>query len=152
MMKEFLWELEPLILIAGLFILLIFLANWFSHIINVWPKDNRKKVTGFLSILPFAILLLILFFVLSFGTEDVVTDFYYILLYTVSGLNFVYLHIKVFERAVDISPMMDALHRNNFASLFPICGGIMASAIMYSCMNMGDGDGWWCVFNPYLLC
>jgi hypothetical protein len=46
----------------------------------------------------------------------------------------------------------DAIHRKNYACVFPLCGGLIASAVMYAFMNMGYGEGWWCVFLPYLLC
>jgi hypothetical protein len=150
-MKDFLWEMEPMVFIGGFVATIAYIVTWFKPIKNVWPKTGREGPIAFLSAVPLASLIAIVVFIVSWGTDDVRTDFWYILLYSFCGVFFTGIGVSMLSRVVDISPVSDCLHRNNIAVVFPVSAAVFASALMYSAMNMGDGDGWWCVFMPYLL-
>jgi hypothetical protein len=150
-MKDFLWEMEPIVLFAGFVATIVYIVAWYKPIGNVWPREGRGGPIAFLGLVPVFSMIAIIVFIVAWGHPEVKRDPFYILLYSFCGVFFTGIGSSMLTRVVDISPVSDCLHRNNIAVVFPVSAAVFASALMYSAMNMGDGDGWWCVFMPYLL-
>jgi hypothetical protein len=149
--KDFLWEMEGVVSMGGLVATIIYIVAWYKPIGSVWPKQGREGAVAFLSVVPVFSLLAIIAFIVLWGHESVRRDLGYILLYSFCGILFTGIGVSMLTRVVDISPVADCLHRNNIAVVFPVSATVFSAALMYSAMNMGEGDGWWCVFMPYLL-
>jgi len=147
-----LWDVEPMIFMIGLALAIGLVFKWYGDVKGFWLKDGHRRVINFLYSLPVWVFFIVLYAVTSYETPDVTESVYYITMYTSAGIVFVFLHSLFFERMLDISPVYDCLHRNNTAAIAPVCGGFLSAAVMYAFMNMGDGDGWWCVFVPYFMC
>ncbi len=122
-----------------------FLVKWYRGLSDVWPPGRGKAaryILGFLPLVVFAVFLFTLNYLASF---DVVGAFIYKTMYVLLGFAWLYLGLVLMSLWLDISWLDDVLHLNNKAALWPVIGGALALALIYSGANVGDGPGWWCV-------
>ena len=148
----FLWELELPILFISIFLSAYFANRWYKTIYKTLYKHDKTQVLFCLNIIPVVSIIIIFVIVITLAAPSVVESGFYILFYTILGMVFVFLQARLMRLFWDLSWWYDVLNLNNKAAVLPVFCGMVGTAILYAAMNIGDGDGWWCVLVPFIMC
>ncbi len=136
---------EMVVFIVSAIFSITFLVRWYRGLSGVWPPERVKVARYILGFLPLAVFVMFLYTLNYLASFDVVGAFIYKTMYVLLGFTWLYLGIVLMSLWLDISWLDDVLHLNNKAALWPVIGGVLALALIYSGANIGDGPGWWCV-------
>ncbi len=138
-------EFEPLVLIGSAIITAVFIFKWYSRLLFSWPLSRGKWTKLTLALLPPIAFAIIFYTLKTAASFDVVSDPYYLAMYTLFGFAWLYSGVIIMSMFFNLSWVDDTLHLNNTAALFAFTGGFLGLAIMYAYSNIGDGPGWACV-------
>lgn len=141
-----LYFIECLLLMFGITFTFIFLHRWYTNIYRIFNPKISPVSKLVLFLIPFLCFFIIFFAIVLHASFDVVTNQFYIALYTVLGFAWIHFGVKMLFFLFDLSVVDDVLHSGNKAALFPAAGGIAGLTLIYAGANIGDGPGFWCVF------
>lgn len=130
----------------GITFTFIFLHRWYTNIYRIFNPKISPVSKLVLFLIPFLCFFIIFFAIVLHASFDVVTNQFYIALYTVLGFAWIHFGVKMLFFLFDLSVVDDVLHSGNKAALFPAAGGIAGLTLIYAGANIGDGPGFWCVF------
>jgi len=112
---------------------------------SVRSSGDKKLAQWIFGCLPAISFIIILFTLKVLASFDVVNDPFYLIYFIVFGYTCIYFGLNLMAFFFDLSWIDDVIYLNNKAALFSITGGFLGLTLIYSCANIGDGPGWWCV-------
>lgn len=122
-----------------------FLYRWYrftARNIEVRPALFIRISLGLMPVLSSVIILYTLNNLASF---DVVGG--WVLFYWIIGIMWLYGAVGLMFAFFDISWIDDALNAGNKAAALAVIGGGLSVTFIYAGANVGDGPGWFCVFQ-----
>lgn len=123
--------------------------SYYRHLIKIFMTSKALK--NLFIILPLIYFLGNFYTITVAASFDVVTDFSYIIFYSIMSLAFLALFFLLSSLFFGVSWLEDGLRNRNVASgLFMV--GVAATCFgIYCGSNVGDGPSWLCVVFPTLL-
>lgn len=142
------YETEVFLFFGCAYIMCRFLYKWYMPLLESWPPQRGKTGRWILGCLPPVSLVIILFFLLTMASYDVVGI--WVVFYIVMGYAWLRGGLYMLE-CLDLSWPFDAVHLDNKAAIFPAAGGFVGITLIYAGANTGDGPGWWVVLFAGVL-
>lgn len=136
------YETEIFLFFGCAYIMGRFLYKWYMPLLESWPPQRGKAGRWVLGCLPPVSLMIILFFLLTMASYDVVGI--WVVFYIIMGYAWLRGGVYMLE-CLDLSWPFDAVHLDNKAAIFPAAGGFVGITLIYAGANTGDGPGWWVV-------
>lgn len=136
------YETEVFLFFGCVYAMCIFLYKWYMPLLKSWPPERGRKSRWVLGCLPPVSFVIILFFLLTMASYDVIGI--WVVFYIIMGYAWLRIGGYMME-CLDLSWPLDAVFLDNKAAVFPAAGGLVGMTLIYAGANTGDGPGWWTV-------
>lgn len=139
-------DIESCLLVGALFAIFIFWTRWYSMFGFVNRLISPLSQRAVLLILPVIITAFIWHILNTLSSFDVQNNFTYLSFYLVIGLTWVGGAATMIP-FFGIVPRDDMVERRNQGAMWAVTGALLGLTFCFSGGNVGDGPGWWAVFN-----
>lgn len=139
-------DIEACLMVGGIVGIFLFWIRWYSMFGFVKGLISPLRHRAVLLVLPIIVGLFIWYILQRLSSFDVQVSGTYITFYLVLGLTWVGFTATMVP-FFGIIPRDDVVERRNQGAMWAVCGALLGLTFCYSGGNVGDGPGWWAVFN-----